>query len=276
MKKFNLAILLLALCSTVAFCQVEDIPDSKDHPLFTRMPNMFIQGYSKNFNEVELSISDNETKKLEGMRTEIQYVYYSESGAPAPSFFQIVKNYENAVKKYGGKKVHYSSNQGVATLSLRSEGKDIWVGFNDGAGAKEGNFVLTVLEMEAMKQEISANAILDELNAKGSVALYINFETGKSEIKSESQKIVDDIAEMLKANPTLKVSIEGHTDNMGKAASNKTLSENRATSVMNALIKGNIDKSRLSAKGWGQEKPIADNTTDEGKAKNRRVEIVKQ
>ena len=80
---------------------------------------------------------------------------------------------------------------------------------------------------------------------------------------------------MLNTNPTLKISIEGHTDNVGNLQSNQTLSENRAKAVMNALVLKGVDKSRLSAKGWGQEKPISDNNTDEGKAKNRRVEIVK-
>ncbi len=74
----------------------------------------------------------------------------------------------------------------------------------------------------------------------------------------------------------LRVSIEGHTDNVGDPAANKKLSSDRANAVMNALIAKGIDKSRLSSVGWGQEKPVADNGTDEGRAKNRRVEIVKK
>jgi outer membrane protein OmpA-like peptidoglycan-associated protein len=116
----------------------------------------------------------------------------------------------------------------------------------------------------------------DELNKSGFVTLHINFETGKSDIKPESQTIIDQVADMLKANDSLNVSIEGHTDNVGTPAFNKTLSENRAKSVMNAIIARGIEKSRLSAKGWGQEKPIGDNKTEEGRAKNRRVEIVKK
>lgn len=129
--------------------------------------------------------------------------------------------------------------------------------------------------MEAMKQEIQASEIFEKLNTEGHISLYINFETGKSDIKTESQKTIDEIAEMLKNNASLKVSIEGHTDNVGTPAANKTLSENRAKAVMNALVAQGIDNSRLSAKGWGQDKPISDNTTEDGKAKNRRVEIVK-
>ena len=81
---------------------------------------------------------------------------------------------------------------------------------------------------------------------------------------------------MLKQNPDLKVSVEGHTDNVGSDKSNKTLSENRAKSVMTALISGGIDKSRLSSKGWGETKPVGDNSTEDGRFKNRRVEIVKK
>ena len=80
----------------------------------------------------------------------------------------------------------------------------------------------------------------------------------------------------MKIDLALKISIEGHTDNVGDAVSNKKLSDSRAKSVMDALIARGIDKTRMSAKGWGQEKPVADNRTEDGKAKNRRVEIVKK
>jgi outer membrane protein OmpA-like peptidoglycan-associated protein len=94
-------------------------------------------------------------------------------------------------------------------------------------------------------------------------------------IKPESEAIINQIAAMLKSDPGLKVSIEGHTDNAGTAASNKTLSEARAKAVVASLLGKGIDKARLSSKGWGQEKPVADNDSEDGKARNRRVEIVK-
>ena len=117
--------------------------------------------------------------------------------------------------------------------------------------------------------------MLEAINKNGSVSLQINFETGKSAIKPESQAIVDQVAAMLSSDLSLKVSIEGHTDNAGTAAANKILSENRAKSVVAALVAKGIARTRLSSKGWGQEKPVADNSTEDGKAKNRRVEIVK-
>jgi outer membrane protein OmpA-like peptidoglycan-associated protein len=130
--------------------------------------------------------------------------------------------------------------------------------------------------MEQMKQEITANEMLDALNKDGFIALNILFETGKSQIQAESLTIVDQIFELLHSDPSLKISVEGHTDNVGDAAGNKKLSTDRAKSVMNALIAKGIEASRLTSTGWGQEKPVADNRTEEGRASNRRVEIVKK
>ena len=141
-----------------------------------------------------------------------------------------------------------------------------------------GNIIhdLIVLEIALMKQEITANEMLDALNKNGYIALNILFETGKSDIQQESLPIVDQIFELMKSDATIKISIEGHTDNVGDAASNKKLSNDRAKAVMDALIAKGIDKTRMSFVGWGQEKPVADNRSEEGRVQNRRVEIVKK
>jgi outer membrane protein OmpA-like peptidoglycan-associated protein len=80
----------------------------------------------------------------------------------------------------------------------------------------------------------------------------------------------------MKSHPDLKLSIEGHTDNVGTPASNKTLSEQRAKAVLDAVVKLDVAANRMTALGWGQDKPIADNRSEDGRAKNRRVEIVKK
>lgn len=270
MKKTILTI-VFAITGIVAFAQ-EDAADCKDSPLFSRMPNYAIPACSHNYNQVDIPMSTSVTETKEGTVTIISYDFNDDSGVEGPSFFQIVKNYENAVIKTGGKKVYSSMEEHVATLFTKSGGKEAWIVLRDEASY---NFTLTILEIEPMTQELSAGQMLDALNSSGSVALYINFETGKSEIKSESQTIVDQVAQMLNANPAIKISIEGHTDNVGVAASNQTLSENRAKAVMNALVAKGIDKTRLSSKGWGQTKPLADNSTEDGRSKNRRVEVVK-
>jgi outer membrane protein OmpA-like peptidoglycan-associated protein len=145
------------------------------------------------------------------------------------------------------------------------------VPYNDGH-----DYTLIVVEREAMKQDVTAGDMLNALNKAGHITLYINFDTGKSTIKPESQPVIGQIVSLMKDNPDLKVGVEGHTDNVGDPKKNKILSEDRAKAVVSAIVKQGIDASRLSASGFGQEKPIADNATDEGRAKNRRVELVKK
>jgi outer membrane protein OmpA-like peptidoglycan-associated protein len=127
-----------------------------------------------------------------------------------------------------------------------------------------------------MKQDISVNDLAEKLEKEGFVALYVNFETGKATIQPDSKPTLDDAAAALKSASGLKIEVGGHTDNVGTAEANQKLSEDRAKAVMAALVERGIDASRLTAKGYGQTSPIADNRTEEGRAKNRRVELVKK
>jgi OOP family OmpA-OmpF porin len=122
---------------------------------------------------------------------------------------------------------------------------------------------------------VNAATMAEEIAKAGHVALYINFDFDKADIKPESQPIMDEIVKLLQEDPNLNLTIEGHTDNVGTSAYNKQLSEARARSVVAALTTRGIESGRLKAVGYGLEKPIADNTTDEGRARNRRVELVK-
>jgi cytochrome c oxidase subunit II len=99
------------------------------------------------------------------------------------------------------------------------------------------------------------------------------FETGKSTLKSESQEQLKNIVEILKAYPNVNIKLGGYTDNVGHAANNLKLSDDRAKSVMTELVKMGIDKTRLAAEGYGQEHPVADNATEEGRSQNRRISI---
>lgn len=103
----------------------------------------------------------------------------------------------------------------------------------------------------------------------------IRFDTGKATLKPESMGPINEIFNLMKNNTDLKFSVEGHTDSQGDDAFNMTLSQDRAATVMNKLIKMGISSDRLTSKGWGESKPISDNATPEGMANNRRVEFVK-
>ncbi len=124
--------------------------------------------------------------------------------------------------------------------------------------------------------------------AKGAVPLYdrmmsdgkfitygITFDVGKATIKPESMGEINRIVQLMNENPSLKFSVEGHTDSTGNATSNQTLSEQRSQAIVAKLVELGIASDRLTAVGKGQNSPIADNSTDEGRAKNRRVEFVK-
>ena len=124
--------------------------------------------------------------------------------------------------------------------------------------------------------------------AKGAVPLYdrmmsdgkfitygITFDVGKATIKPESMGEINRIVQLMNENPTLKFSVEGHTDSTGNPTSNQTLSEQRSQAIVAKLVELGIAQDRLTAVGKGQNNPIADNSTDEGRAKNRRVEFVK-
>jgi OmpA-OmpF porin, OOP family len=103
----------------------------------------------------------------------------------------------------------------------------------------------------------------------------INFDTDKATIKPESMGTLNMIVRVLKDNPDIKFEIDGHTDNSGTAPHNLTLSQQRADAVKTQLVTMGVDASRLTTRGLGDTKPIADNTTPDGKANNRRVEFVK-
>lgn len=116
-------------------------------------------------------------------------------------------------------------------------------------------------------------AVIDK---DGFVPLDIHFATGKAEILPESGPIINEIVSLLKNRPNLRIGVEGHTDNTGNPAANKTLSNARSKAIAEAIAAAGISLNRLEPVGYGQERPIADNRTEEGQAKNRRVELVKR
>jgi outer membrane protein OmpA-like peptidoglycan-associated protein len=111
--------------------------------------------------------------------------------------------------------------------------------------------------------EVNANVVLKN----------IFFETAKFDLKKSSEAELDNLVELLKENNTMIVQINGHTDNVGKASDNLTLSNNRAKSVVSYLVSKGIEPARLKSQGFGATRPIADNNTEEGRAKNRRTEL---
>lgn len=279
-------LVFLLLCLTLASHAIaaNDVPRSKDHPLLTRYPNSHIVEYAKNFNAVEFAVASGadgnpSRRRVEGDTTNI--VYFHDDAAKQPSALQLIRNYQNAVKAIGGEVVYErlprDNDGGETTLRVTTGGKEVWMLVEPGIfSAPTQSYRVAVVEVAAMQQVVSANKMLEEINKNGFIALYVNFDTGKAELKPDAQATVREIVAMLKASPSLKIAVEGHTDNVGASAANKALSEGRARSVMNAVVAGGIAAGRLGAAGFGAERPLADNRSEEGRAKNRRVELVKK
>ncbi|OPZ62946.1 MAG: Outer membrane porin F precursor [Candidatus Aminicenantes bacterium ADurb.Bin508] len=116
----------------------------------------------------------------------------------------------------------------------------------------------------------------EDLARFGRTRVYgINFDTDSAVIRAESKAVLDRIVTLLKADGSLKITVEGHTDNTGSLARNKALSQERADAVKAYLVKGGVDGARLRSVGYGSEKPVGNNGTAAGRAQNRRVELAK-
>lgn len=288
MPAFRSSLHRLALaCCLVAFAPVvaaqSDAKGSKDHPLLTRFPDSRIEEYRRQYDAIEFTIGAEagqpKRQSVEGESTVIRYFHNRPERQPSP--LEVIRNYQNAVKSIGGAVVYErlprDGDGGETTLRVATGGKDVWVRvLPEIFSAPTRSYQLTVVEVAAMAQVVSANRLLDELNRSGFIALYINFDTGKADLKPDGRATVEEIVKALKSAPGLRIAIEGHTDNVGQPAANKALSERRARSVMEAVVAGGIDAKRLSAAGFGPERPVADNRSEEGRAKNRRVELVKK
>jgi len=275
-------VFMLAVCLAAPLLAIagDDIAGSKDHPLLTRYPGSFITEYTKGYNATEYKVGSGDnakTQTVEGDTTSLRYFHSSPETQPSP--LQVIRNYQNAIKQIGGEVVYErlpsEGDAGETTLKVHTGGKDVWIKVAPDYGAPTQDYLLVITEVAAMAQVVTANQLRDELDKNGFITLHVNFDTGKALLKPDDLATVQQIASMMKSAPALKLNVEGHTDNVGDAAANKALSEARAKSVMDAIVQAGVEAGRLSAAGFGQERPVADNRSEDGRARNRRVELVK-
>jgi outer membrane protein OmpA-like peptidoglycan-associated protein len=259
-----------------SFGQPKDAAGSKDPALFTRMPGFYIYEYTEHqFDAYDFPVQKGNTtvtQHVEGHWTHWRYDFNPSAGTP-PSPLQIQRNFQNAVLKLGGK-VMYNINLD-STFMVARNGTEAWIAFLP----RGQTYYLLIIEVQAMQQDVVANAdaLKSGLADTGHVEVPgIFFDTAKSDIKPESQPAIQEVVKMLQASPAVKVWVVGHTDNVGTADANVALSNARAASVVKALAAGGIDARRLTPHGDGPFSPVAANTTDEGRARNRRVELVAQ
>jgi outer membrane protein OmpA-like peptidoglycan-associated protein len=268
---------MLILLSVKGFSQApqQDVKGSKDHPILSRMPDFWISDYKEaEFESYRFTGADKKPVEVEGHKYYI--IYRLKSGLPEPGELKLRRNVQDALKKIGGKVVNDDNFNKMSTIVVEKDKKETWIEVR----SYSNNYRLTIVEREIMKQEIVADAAAmgDDITNTGHVAVYgIYFETGKSDINAESAEAISQISTLLKNNATLKLYVVGHTDNVGSIESNLKLSEERARAVVNSLTANyGIQADRLKSHGVASLAPVASNDTEDGKAKNRRVELVKQ
>jgi len=252
----------------------QDAKGSQDHPLVTRMPGYDISGYKvEEFAAFDPTVVGGKDVHWEGRKYVIDYT--RQEGAAPTSMLQIVRNYEGALAKVGGKRL--GGDERRVAEEVRKDGAMTGVyveAFNDGA-----DYEVTIVETQAMKQEVTADAaaMARDLKATGRTVIPgIYFDTGSAVINPESDPALAEMVKLLNANATMRAFVVGHTDNVGALEMNLKLSADRAAAVVKALVGRGIPAVRLKSAGVGPYSPIASNKEEDGRAKNRRVELVEQ
>ena len=312
MRTVFVAGLLIGLSAPFAAAQDQDVEGSKDHPLISRYPGSYIAKYlTKEFDEfalplgpvdVENTITKNQP--LEGKITRIVYV------APAGrTVLEVFRNYQEALTKAGFETLFTCGPQGcgstianayansgdsadywgpehgihyISAKLARPEG-DVYVSLlvdNQGPDSRTNAelYVIEVKPMESGLITVDAASLANDINRTGHASVYgIYFDTGKADVKPESDATMKEIAKLLQGDSKLNLYVVGHTDNQGALDMNMDLSLRRADAVLAALTtKYAVPANRLKAYGCGPYSPVASNDNEDGRAKNRRVELVKQ
>lgn len=278
MKKLTL-ILAMFLVFPLAAQELEpDAENCSDSTTISRMPKCRIDTCEKkDFDEADIRISADleegfKKQHVEGEKDYIEYVCDA-----SVSYLNIARNAEAALKKAGFTIVFFGKGQNDRpALAARKGG--VWVGIQTETNGTSPVYYQTVVRSKDMEETMFADAAAmeAEITSSGYCSIYgILFDTGKASIQPESAKCLNEVATLLKKNATWKMQIEGHTDNVGPKETNMKLSQARADSVRSWLVSNGIEGARLTAKGFGDSKPRMENTTEDGRSKNRRVDLRK-
>jgi outer membrane protein OmpA-like peptidoglycan-associated protein len=231
----------------------------------------FVTNFKENKQDEVLFPKDASNKELvNGMKLFREYECKTVSH---PTAVQILKFHYDVISKLGGFMTFRTEE--FASFKVQIGDKRLYVVLETYHNGLQ--YTLTVIETESGTSEevLEAEEIFSKISKEGHLAFYFNFESGKSDLSKSATLKIREIAKMMKIHTDIKIMVEGHTDNVGSANDNLNLSKQRAAEVRNLLIKSGVSQDRLIARGVGQAQPVSLNTTEAGRVKNRRVELVK-
>jgi outer membrane protein OmpA-like peptidoglycan-associated protein len=273
-KAIRILYLCLSLLLVTNFyaAHAQDAKGCKDSPLVSRFPGSVISSCTDSeadgFDFTVVVDKKQQTKHIGGVLHQINY------GWPkTASKSQVVHNLNIALKKAGYTFDYDSGDYGDFTVHM---GKT-WIMEE----VSSGNWYRqTIVVDKELPEEVVANAAALSTGLTGAGHTVVNgilFDTGKADLKPESDAALQEVSKLLKGNPALKVYVVGHTDNVGGLAANMDLSKRRATSVVQSLTtKYGVSGAQLQPYGDGPYAPVASNDSEDGRTLNRRVELVKQ
>lgn len=269
---------------------------------YIALPSGYVTGSTPDvtgFDQVPFWTGDH----LEPVEGQVWSAHISAAEGQTFSDLELQRNIESVVSSLGGKKIFDGKIPEEAAQKIKEWPRDLALKYNSGLGDIWNNatqvFVvrradrniwihlcsyqfgggLLIAETKPLKVTaglLPASELKSQIDKTGKVALHVNFATDKTEILPDSRPQIEQVVQLLKQDASLKLAVNGYTDNTGDPAHNKTLSEGRAKAVVVALTAQGIDAARLSSAGFGDADPLANNATEDGRSQNRRVELVKQ
>lgn len=289
------------------FAAGADVDGSADYPDIGRFEGSWITHYdAKDFDEYWIATGPVErAERGEGMMLEGRVVRIAYKLDPGPSVLEVARNYENRLTGSGYEILYKCRDKDCGGYNFRYSGTEVMpmpfmsVNLDDFryiAAVKKGdptvyasvlvsinngqvlNQVIVVETGEMEDRMVDAKEMAKAISDTGKIAIYgIHFDTDKTDIKPESRPALDQIAELMKSNPELKILVVGHTDNQGSMEYNLDLSMRRAQAIVAELTSTyGIAAERLTPAGAGFLSPVASNRTEAGRAENRRVELVER
>lgn len=237
----------------------------------------------KDYSEYEFPCYDKATdervtKTVKGQYWQLYYEIRDSAGSrnEGVSSAEILANYKAAAAEKGGKVEYEDGGNGFLTFTLpRQDGGQTWCYIE----ASDGYYGLWIVDEKAFEKKLSFSAaeMKQAIDNNGHVPIYgILFDTDKADLKLESVVCLQEIVKLMQQNAGLKLEVQGHTDGQGDDGHNLKLSEDRAHTVVQYLLLFGIVPDRLMAKGYGETKPVAANDNEDGRSRNRRVELVKR